>query len=92
MSNLELVFVSVRTCCCVVCVYVCPGRGLFFSRVKQMASVDRSLLNWLAALLTFLHATLTQDHSQYLRKIVCLSSQFCVLLHFAGIDSAQKVP
>ncbi len=65
-----------------------PGKG-FFSGVRQMAFVDHSLLNWLAALLTFLHATLTRDHSQYLRK-QCLSSQLCDLLHFAGIDSAQK--
>lgn len=37
-----------------------------------------------------LHATLTQYHSQYLQK-QCLSSQFCDLLQFAGIDSTQKV-
>lgn len=55
-------------CDCVdVCVFVLAG-GSSSLGVRQMASVDRSLLNWLAALLTLLHATLTQDHSQYLRK------------------------
>ncbi|CAB1450767.1 unnamed protein product [Pleuronectes platessa] len=34
-------------------------RGFTLSGLRQMASVDRSLLNWLAAVLTFLHATPT---------------------------------
>lgn len=71
--------------------YYCTGWGFFFSGVRQMASVDRSLLNWLAALLTSLHATLTQDHSQYL-PILCLRTEACDLLHFAGIEFTQNVP
>lgn len=46
-----LVFFSVCVCC--------PGRGLLLSGKRQMVSMDGSLLNWLAALLIPLHATLT---------------------------------
>lgn len=73
-------------CICVcVCLCVRPAGGFSLAGVRRMASVDRSLLNWLAALLTFLHATLTRDHSRH-----CLCSQFCDLLHFAGVDSTKK--
>lgn len=47
-----------------IVLYFCPGRGLLLSGKRQMASMDGSLLIWLAALIP-LHATLTRYQSQY---------------------------
>lgn len=60
-----------------VCVY-CPGRGLLLSGKRQMVSMDGSLLNWLAALLIPLHATLTCYQSQNsLRLVPRRANVFC---------------
>lgn len=72
-----------------LCSYLVLAEGFFCSGVRQMASVDGSLLNQLAALLTLLHSTLTHYRGQYWWNY-CLSSQYCDLLHFAVIYSAQK--
>lgn len=72
-----------------LCSHLVLAEGFFCSGVRQMASVDGSLLNQLAELLTLLHSTLTHSHRQYWWNY-CLSSQYCDLLHFAVIYSAQK--
>lgn len=63
-----VVFRSVCACIC-VCQCVCPGRGffLFWGEADGLCVLQSTELFGTSSDI-FLHATLTQDHSQYLRK------------------------